>query len=153
MCVEYLQAKDGQLYHNQRREPQVIIPDADHKIGSKIDMEDTPMASRHVQFALRDAQYTTLGKARAQMDRGFALKAKLTTDKATLVYPKTPAPWQDPTGQSGSRPPGSTGPPIMESLRPHRHAPHDPSKWAPPKPSNPPRVPLPPQGKQCWEHR
>jgi hypothetical protein len=30
----------------------------------------------------------------------------------------------------------------MESLRPHRHAPHDPSKWAPPKPSNPPRVPL-----------
>ncbi len=98
------------------------------------------------------------------MDRGFALRAKLTTDKATLVYPKTPAPWQEPMGQPGSRPPGSTGPPIMESLRPmgqpgsrppgstsppimeslrpHRHAPHDPSKWAPPKPSNPPRVPL-----------
>ena len=140
--VEHLQAKDGQLYRNQRREPQVIIPDTDHKIGSPIDMEDAPMANRHVQFALRDAQYTTLGEARAQMDRGFALKAKLTTDKATLVYPKTPAPWQDPIGQSGSRPPGSTGPPIMESLRPHRHAPHDPSKWAPAKPTNPPRVTL-----------
>jgi hypothetical protein len=90
--VEYLQAKDDRLYRNQRREPQVIIPDADHKIGFKIDMEDAPMANRHVQFALRDAQYTTLGEACAQMDRGFALKAELTTDKATLVYPKTPAP-------------------------------------------------------------
>jgi hypothetical protein len=66
------------VYRNQRREPQVIIPDTDHKIGSKIDLEDAPMANRHVQFALRDAQYITLGEARSQMDRGFALKAKLT---------------------------------------------------------------------------
>jgi hypothetical protein len=96
--VEQLQAKDGQLYLNQRREPQVIIPETDHKIGYEIDLEDAPMANKHVQFALRDAQYTTLGEARAQMDRGFALRAKLTTNKATLVYPKTPAPWQDPMG-------------------------------------------------------
>ena len=87
--VEQLQAKDGQLYRNQRREPQVIIPETDHKVGSEIDLEDAPMANKHLQFALRDAQYTTLGEARAQMDRGFALRAKLTTDKATLVYPKT----------------------------------------------------------------
>jgi hypothetical protein len=102
------------------------------------------MANKHVQFALRDAQYTTLGEARAQMDRGFALRANLTTDKVALVYPKTPAPCQDPMGQPGSsRPPGSTAAaPIMESLRPHRHAPHDPARWAPPKPSIPPRVPL-----------
>jgi hypothetical protein len=72
------------------------------------------------------------------MDRGFALRAKLTTDKATLVYPKTPAPWQDPMIQPGS----TAAAPIMESLRPHRHAPHDPARWAPPKPNNSPRVPL-----------
>ncbi len=47
-------------------------------------MEDAPMANKHVQFALRDAQYTTLGESRAQLERGFALRAKLTTDKATL---------------------------------------------------------------------
>jgi hypothetical protein len=41
------------------------------------------------------------------MDRGFALKAKLTTDKATLVYPKTPAPWQAPMGPPTSKLPGS----------------------------------------------
>jgi hypothetical protein len=67
-------------------------------------MEDVPMANKHVQFALRDAQYTTLGEARAQLDRGFALNAKLTTDKATLVYPKTPAPWQAPMGPPPTTP-------------------------------------------------
>jgi hypothetical protein len=115
--VEYLQAKDGQLYRDQRCEPQVIIPDADHKIGSKIDMEDAPMVNRHVQFALRDAQYTTLGEARAQMDRGFALKAKLTTDKATLVYLKTPAPWQA-TGKYRSTNHGELAPSSPRSPRP-----------------------------------
>jgi hypothetical protein len=110
--VEQLQAKDHQLYRNQRREPQVIIPETDHKLGYEINMEPVPMANKHVQFTLRDAQYTTLGEARAQMDRGFALRAKLTTDKANLGYPKTPAPWQDPMGPLGfnlpSKLPGST---------------------------------------------
>ena len=100
------------MYCNQRRKPQVIIPETDPKIGYEIHLEDAPMANKHVQFALRDAQYTTLGEARAQMDRGFALRAKLTTDKANLGYPKTPAPWQDPMGPLGfnlpSKLPGST---------------------------------------------
>jgi hypothetical protein len=123
--VEQLQAKDHQLYRNQRREPQVIIPETDHKLGYEINMEPAPMANKHEQFALRNAQYTTLGEARAQMDRGFAIRAKLTTDKATLVYPKTPAPWQDPMDPPGfnlpSKLPGSTATAaIMESVRPHR---------------------------------
>jgi hypothetical protein len=85
-----------------------IIPETDHKLGYDISMEDAPMANRHVQFALRDAQYTTLGEARAQMDRIFALKAKLTTDKATLVYPKKLAAWHEPMGIPGSKLPGSS---------------------------------------------
>ena len=32
--VEQLQAKDHQLYRNQRREPQVIIPETDHKLSA-----------------------------------------------------------------------------------------------------------------------
>jgi hypothetical protein len=73
--VDQLQAKDHQVYRNQRHEPQVIIPETDHKLGYEINMEPAPMTNKHVQFALRDSQYTTLGEARAQMDRGFALSS------------------------------------------------------------------------------
>jgi hypothetical protein len=54
--VEQLQAKDHQLYRNQRREPQVIIPETDHKLGYEISMEDAPMANKHAcnsPFAMR----------------------------------------------------------------------------------------------------
>ncbi len=30
----------------------------------------------------------------------------------------------------------------MQSIRPHPYAPHDPTRWAPPNPNNPPRIPL-----------
>ena len=72
--VTYLQAKDNPLYRIQRSQPQVIVTETDHKIGYEITLEDTPMANAHVRFALRNAQYTTLAEARAQLDRGFAIE-------------------------------------------------------------------------------
>jgi hypothetical protein len=110
--VEDLQATDHQMYRKQRSEPQIIVPETDHKLGYEISLEDAPMANKNVQFALRDAQYTTLGgETRAQLDRGYAIRAKLTTDKATLVYPKGPAPWQTPippTGKASDSEPSET---------------------------------------------
>ncbi len=47
-----------------------------------------------VAFAFRDAQYSTLSKARPLMDKGFALKARITTDPYTKVIPKAEAPWR-----------------------------------------------------------
>jgi hypothetical protein len=45
-------------------------------------------------FSFRDAAYTTLHEARKQMDRGCVLRARITTDAATRIVPKTKAPWR-----------------------------------------------------------
>ncbi len=45
-------------------------------------------------FAFRDAQYSTLSEARQLMDKGFALKARITTDPYTKVILKGEAPWR-----------------------------------------------------------
>jgi hypothetical protein len=75
--VEQLQAKDHQVYRNQRREPQVIIPETDHKIGYEIHMEPAPMANKHVQFIrpLRCAVHHA-GRSPCSDGQRFRLKSK-----------------------------------------------------------------------------
>jgi hypothetical protein len=41
-----------------------------------------------------DAQYETLSGAKQQMDKGFAMRARITTDAATKVIPKGEVLWQ-----------------------------------------------------------
>jgi hypothetical protein len=97
MQVEYrdyvsnLQSTNDHEYRNQRRTPRVIIPDSFRKGGAEILLEDAPMAHPSV---IRDAQYETLGGSKQQMDRGFAMRARITTDATTKVIPKSEAPWQ-----------------------------------------------------------
>jgi hypothetical protein len=94
MPVEYrdyvsnLQSTNDYEYRNQRRTPRVVIPDTFHKQGSEILLEDAPMAHPSVINMFRDAQYETLSGAKQQMDRGFAMRARITTDAATKVNPK-----------------------------------------------------------------
>jgi hypothetical protein len=51
------------------------------------------MAHLSVINMCRDAQYETLGGAKQQMDTGFAMRARITTDAATKVIPKGEVPW------------------------------------------------------------
>ena len=57
-------------------------------------LEDAPMAHPSVIKMFCDAQYETLSAAKQQMDRGFSLRARITTDAATKVIPKAEVPWQ-----------------------------------------------------------
>jgi hypothetical protein len=92
--VSNLQSTNDYEYRNQRRTPRVIIPDTFHKQGSEILLEDAPMAHPSVINMFRNAQYETLSGAKQQMDRGFAMRACITTDAATKVIPKAEVPWQ-----------------------------------------------------------
>ncbi len=100
MPVEYrdfvsnLQSTIDHEYRNQRRTPRVIVPDLIHKQGSEILLEDAPMAHPSVINMFRDAQYETLSVAKQQMDRGFAMRARITTDASTKVIPKGEVPRQ-----------------------------------------------------------
>jgi hypothetical protein len=91
--ISNLQATNDPIYRNQRRTSRVIIPDTFHKRGSEILLEDAPMAHSSVIKMFCDAQYETLSGAKQQMDRGFALRARITTDAATKVIPKAEVPW------------------------------------------------------------
>jgi hypothetical protein len=92
--IKNLQKSNHQQYRNQRKTPQVIIPETDHRDGGSIELENAPMTHPAVAFAFRDAQYSTLSEARQLMDKGFALKARITTDPHTKVIPKGEAPWR-----------------------------------------------------------
>ncbi len=69
----------------------MIIPETDHRDGGSIELENAPMTHPAVAFAFRDAQYSTLSEARQLMDKGFALKARITIDPHTKVIPKDEA--------------------------------------------------------------
>jgi hypothetical protein len=92
--VTNLQKSNHQEYRNRRKTSQVIIPETDHKDGSSIETENAPMTHPAVAFAFRDAQNSTLLEARQLMDKGFALKARITTDPYMKVIPKSEAPWR-----------------------------------------------------------
>ncbi len=45
------------------------------------------MSDPTVQYALRDAEYATLGAARSHMERGIALRKRILSDPSTRVLP------------------------------------------------------------------
>jgi hypothetical protein len=83
-----MQSSNHQEYRKQRATPKVTIPDTDHKDGLvNIQLEDAPMSHLSVQFLFRDAQYSTLSEARNQMDKGFALRQRQTSEPYKLEAP------------------------------------------------------------------
>jgi hypothetical protein len=115
--VKNMQSSNHQQYRKQRITPKVIVPNTDHKEGlADIELKDASMSHPSVQFFFRDAQYTTLGEARNQMDKGFALGAlrqRQTSEPYKLEAPwrvdlpppsastKSPAPAPAPTARNG----------------------------------------------------
>jgi len=86
--VKNMQSSNHQQYRKQRVTPKVIVPNTDHKEGlTDIELEDAPMSHPSVQFYFRDAQYTTLNEARNQMDKGFALRQRQTSEPYKLEAP------------------------------------------------------------------
>ena len=86
--VKSMQSSNHQQYRKQRVTPKVIVPNTDHKEGiADIELEDAPMTHPSVQHYFRDAQYTTLNEARNQMDKGFALRQRQTSEPYKLEAP------------------------------------------------------------------
>ena len=81
--VANLQATCDPLYTAQRRDPKVIIPRDDHMAGGNIVLTHAPMSHPAVQECLRDAKYTSFQHAKAVLDKGFQLRARICTDKGT----------------------------------------------------------------------
>jgi hypothetical protein len=131
--IKNLQKSNHQQYRNQRKTPQVIIPETDHKDGGSIEMENAPMTHPAVAFTFRDAQYSTLSEARQLMDKGFALKARITTDPHTKVIPKGEAPW---------RQEATYAPEPHKQDASDRHSSHMPVPAPPTRGSTRPRLPL-----------
>jgi hypothetical protein len=125
--VKNLQKSNHQEYCNQRKTSQVIIPETDHKDGGSIETENAPMTHPAVAFAFCDAQYSTLSEARQLMHKGFALKARITTDPYTKVIPKAEAPWRQ----------EATYAPLSEQVPSHTPAPAPSTRS-----STRPRLPL-----------
>ena len=106
--VSKLKAESNVLYRQQRKSPKVIRTN-DKK--SEISLVDADMSDPTVQFALRDAEYSTLIEARKQMEKGVALRKRITSDPATKVIPK-------------HAPPGDQPPPaFLQNVAVHRSAP------------------------------
>ena len=83
--VSKLRAESNILYRQQRISPKVIQTN-DRRV--EIQLVDAPMADPIVQYALRDAEYATLGDARSHMERGIALRNRTLSDPSTRVIPK-----------------------------------------------------------------
>ncbi len=69
------------------------------------------MSDPTVQYALRDAEYATLGAARSHMERGVALRKRILSDPSTRILPKHAPP--------GDQPP----PPFLHKTAVNRYAP------------------------------
>ena len=91
--VSKLKAESNVLYRQQRKSPKVIQTN-DKK--SEISLVDADMSDPTVQFALRDAEYSTLIEARKQMEKGIALRSRITSDHTTKVIPKHAPPGDQP---------------------------------------------------------
>jgi hypothetical protein len=91
MPVEYresvakLQATNNhnQEYRNQRITG--ILPE-DH--GDNVNLVNALLANELVRFALCDAEYTSLHEVQKEMQRGFVVRARITTDAVTKIIPK-----------------------------------------------------------------
>mgnify|MGYP000716360246 FL=1 len=93
MPVEYrdyvrnMQSNNHQEYRNQRRSPKVIVPNADHREGCDIELEDAPMSHPSVQHLFRDARHCCIAELRQQVDRGFALRQRVLSEPYKLEAP------------------------------------------------------------------
>jgi hypothetical protein len=85
--VANIQSTNGVMYQTQRRDPKVIIPRDDHTAGGTIAVTNAPMSHPSVQECLRDAKYTSFLHAKATLDQGFQLRARISTDKGTARIP------------------------------------------------------------------
>jgi hypothetical protein len=84
--VKNMQSSNHQEYRKQRVAPKLIVPNTDHKEGIvDIELEDAPMSHPTVQHLFRDAQYSTLGEARNQLDKGFALRQRQILEPSKLT--------------------------------------------------------------------
>jgi hypothetical protein len=120
--VAGIQATNHESYRNQRSDPKVIIPETGHLDNqSPIRLMNVPMVHPSVIAMFRNAQYETFFESKKALEKGFALRARITENADTKRLSKSEAPW---------RQPGST--------------PLDKNSLLPPKgtATNPPRVPL-----------
>ncbi len=91
--VQKLKAESNILYRQQRISSKVIQT---NDRGTDIQLVDAPMSEPTVQYALRDAEYATLGAARSHMERGVALRKRILSDSSTRVLPKSAPPEDQP---------------------------------------------------------
>jgi hypothetical protein len=103
MPVEYrdfisgIQTTNHESYRNQRSDPKVIIPDTGHLNNqSPIRLVNAPMAHPSVIAMFRDAQYETFFESKKALEKGFALRARITENADTKRLPKSEAPWRQP---------------------------------------------------------
>jgi hypothetical protein len=110
--VKNVQTSNHQQYRKQRVTPKVITPNTDHKDGiADIELEDAAISHPSVQYLFRDAQYSTLGEARNQLDKGFALRQKQIREpykleapwRVDIPPPSAPAPSPAPAPVPASR--------------------------------------------------
>ncbi len=101
MSVEYrdfvngIQTTNHKSYRNQRSDPKVIIPDTGQLDSqAPIRLMNAPMAHPSVvaMFHLRDIQYETFYESKKALDKGFALRARITENADIKRIPKSEAP-------------------------------------------------------------
>jgi hypothetical protein len=81
-----MQASNHQAYLAQHTDPKVIVLRDNHANGGEITLMHAPMSHPSVQSYLRDAQYTSIGEAKA-IERSFQLRARLRENKDTARIP------------------------------------------------------------------
>ena len=106
--VQKLKAESSILYRQQRITPKVI--QTNHR-GADIQLVDAPMSDPTVQYALRDAEYVTLGAARSHIESGVVLRKRILSDPSTRVLPKHAPPGNQPS------------PPFLHKTAANRFAP------------------------------
>jgi hypothetical protein len=106
--VSELRAESNILYRQQRISPKVIQT---NDRGTEIQLVDAPISDPTVQYALRSAEYATLGAVRSHIERGVVLRKRILSDPSTRVLLKHAPP--------GDQPP----PPFLHTTAANRYAP------------------------------
>jgi hypothetical protein len=87
--VTGIQATNHESYRNQRSDPKVIIPDTGHIDNqAPIRLMNAPMAHPSVIAMFHDAQYETFFESKKALEKGFALRARITENADTKGSPK-----------------------------------------------------------------
>jgi hypothetical protein len=95
--VSGYQNTNYESYRNQRSEPKIIIPDTGH-IDSQtpIRLMNAPMTHPSVIDMFRDAHYQTFFESKKALEKGFALRSRITENTDIKRLPKSEAPWRQP---------------------------------------------------------